>query len=1010
MTNLSTALTALRQDGYFATGWLAAFTGSIVLNATVSSTPTYPATSLAITVNSGSASNVKPGFLVRVETSTGSFKGTTRIRFSGVVSSTSLPIRELARDDIDIAATDVVKVYSIVPLSDKLTDQTADFKPDGLAYSDQGENPPPVACSGGHYAAHVDDGETFATVTFKGDASYTVDPDSAGTVAHLWTLPTGCAFASGSADTDANPTVEVDAGQYTIQHRVTDSSNSKAITQYVQVAVFDDTTEPLDIIIDSLQGDLENGWSATVQAFGDTTLASLPDGTLVALFVQEWNADAYQSFGSVFAGRSSIKLLGYLSRDSNRGSHDDDELRFEIVSPMMRMSSIPGYTKALERNASPDNWAKIKGLTAKRAMLQLFQFYTTIVEAGFDVVFDVTDYDYPLFYLQKTTPREQIRELADALDARLVCMRNGRFEIHTDPALIAEGSRSGITTNTLAKLTDIYSYEFSRAHFAEIELVEVRGFTSGTTPTSVSPLFSRYPGDAPGLGSQFPIVERKIAANQSNLNERAGRIGAKLNDVYQTAGGVAHRGFELTLTLPGQYDVFDWYKVYTQVDLDDDDNLRGVDLSALRYYVVGVSVDYSDKAPQVTLRLKVATNGFAGTTYVPPQADFPVYIDPGQYDPPLVPSLNPGGGVIPGGTGRIGIVTTDGLVILTTNFNTTSVQGSPTWATAGNLSSSTVQSAAQKVGTASTLFVVDNTKIYKVTGVGTSVSVATAHTFASSPSGVLRVIDTERADANWVMCISYDDSYGTKCAYSTDGGDTYTEVTITANNDGGTGQHQPTLRMSPFIAGTAYAVAFDGSGNPKWYKTTNYGATWATSTDFQEDITERLGVFIYRPYANQSYILYTKATNAPPYLYDLKRATSGANVDISPTYSGNTYGAASSSGTRSIACHDGDANKAIMIGRFSNTSTLVGMWRTRTLLSMGTGAGWELVLTPDSANAAPVGGVEIGGNGEDTYVYGTEYVGFAQFSTMGENEVGIDDRSGNIPSLTSGRAVRLFGY
>lgn len=551
-------------------------------------------------------------------------------------------------------------------LTDKLVEDEATFAPDGIAYSAQNTTISPIANSGGHWCGFVDDGQTYATVATYGAASFTVDPDSAGTIAHLWTLPTGVAFAGGSANTDASPTLEADVGYYVVTHTVTDSTNSATWTQYMLIRVYDANTAPVECVIESIDADETQGWSGRVRVFSSVSISSIPDRSLVAVFVQETIGGSTASYGNRISGRSHIKLLGYLVRDENEGDGQDDRLTFEIISPWARLQEIPGFGKVLERYSSTTGWRYIQGLTVKRAMLQILRWYTNWTEY-FDTIFQTfTDYDYPAFYVEKNTPLAQLQELADGTDARVTGDRTGAMLIGTRQELVALASRSSLTTTITLQDDDRITYRFSRDHFKTVDTLECRGFVSATSTASAAAIFSRYPG-IPGRGAAVTAIDRLIAASQSDLNSRCGLRGAAADGVYITAAGLAHRAVALELELPGAYDVFDPAYQEWLAFTGAAGNRRELDLSAYRFIVRGVNVTYADGTAKTTVRMTSETAAPAGQTHVPkaltgPSPDFGIEFPSFEF-----PNSGIGNFYLNSGTGRIALICKNGLA-RTTNF------------------------------------------------------------------------------------------------------------------------------------------------------------------------------------------------------------------------------------------------------------------------------------------------------------------------------------------------------
>ncbi len=627
MPDLSANRATMRKDGHSIDLYFTPLFGEQIWTGTVASTPAFPAKAISITGGSGTIADVKRGMRVTIETSGGLLKGETHIRAAGTISATVLPIRETSRGDIAIVTGDVVKVYNAIYLQDKLVSADASFSPDNLAYSAQNSTVPPIAISGGHFVGFVDSGQTYKTVVFAGSESYTVDADSGGTVTHSWVFPTATGATTSSS---ANPTFTLPVGYHIGSHTVTDSSNSAPWTQFVMGHVYDRANPPSECVITALDGSVDNGWSASVQVFGDATLDDIPDKCMGIVWSEETYAGTVQSFGNVIPSRSHIKAVGYLSRDTNHFDPVNSTIVFDLISPLARLQALPGYSKVMLNTASPDKWREIDDLSVKRALIVLLRYYTNLTEV-FDFLYDADEYAFPRFYLQKNTPAAQTIELADGVDARLVANRTGRFMVQKRQELTILADRSALTTTLTLELDDIIDYDFPRDHYRTVELIEARGFIADQTDPT--PIFARWPGLGPGQGTQSSISERLIAASQADLNRRAGLRGAALDGVFISANDKFHKTFDLRLILRGAYDVFDFYKEWVEVDIAGTTNLRGIDLSEYRYTFQGANINYDHStASAVTeLTLRAETAAPAGVKYsptVPPNSNTPDYTPP----------------------------------------------------------------------------------------------------------------------------------------------------------------------------------------------------------------------------------------------------------------------------------------------------------------------------------------------------------------------------------------------
>lgn len=606
---------------------------------------------ISITISgtdSGSYTNVRSGMKVEVKTASGKSKGFTRVRYGTFVTSAlGFKIREWDRGQVAFDTGDKFYVYDEIPISDKLVVAKKTFAPDNMDFATYGEFPYPMPCSGGHWAGW----DWMLPLPFEGDTSYTTDPDSGGSVTHDWDIPSGLTITTGTSSS-ANIEVDGTQGSYSIQHSVTDDDNSQTVIQDVYAIVHDDTHPPYDVLIESPQGNEEKGYSTKVTMMSVVPISVIPDGAHVILWKEEYMANSLHSYGQRIASRSHIIMDGIIRHEdgSMNGKDRAETLSFDVISPMARLEEIVGYSKAMIRNQTPDAWGDVKSLTTQRAATQIWQMYTNMSEAGYDFTFtdDYKIFNYPKYYIQKSNPVGQLREIADGVDARFVCDRSGHFECHTRPELIAITDRGSATVTMTLDEDDIASYEYSREHWRPVELLECRGFTDGTTDEAVSPVFSRWPGLAPGLGTDSPIVERLICDTQTDLNERCGRRGASADGIYTDANGAIQMSIELSLVLRGSYDVFEFYNEFIQVNVIT--RKRQIDFSTFLFVLQSTQIDYEGGTAKTTIKLRSATNGVSGETYIPPESltNIPTYPSPDTNfpttgTPPPAPPVFPNG-------------------------------------------------------------------------------------------------------------------------------------------------------------------------------------------------------------------------------------------------------------------------------------------------------------------------------------------------------------------------------
>lgn len=959
MPNQTSNMTALR--GRHRVGvYVSAMIGSVVLTGTVSATPASAnALNMAYTLVSGSAADVRPGMRVVVSNG-GLFKGFMSIRFAGTISSSNLPVREFSLGELIVESGDTITVYDDLVLTDKLVSADETFAPDHTAYVDQNSNPAPVAVSGGPWAGWLGADGTVE-VPFAGSGAYVTDPDSGGSLTHAWS----CASGTWDDATAANPTLTLSAaGSYVVFHAVTDVSNGKTETQLIRVRVHDDADPPYDCELANVEGDPQTGFRTSFKLYENVSLTVIPDGTPVIVWSEEWMDGTEQSYGAAVPSRSHIICTGFFRRDRSSGDASGDNIEFEVIAPIARLAELPGFSKALERNQTPDTWQEVKTLTVKRGLVKLLRDYTNALEM-FDLVFDgFDDADYVAFYLQKQNPYEQLRELADSRDARIICDRTGRFEVQGRLELSALADRGAITTTITLEDDDILEYEISREHNRTLETYRARGFTAGTDANVVQPAFARAPA-SPARGNVSATIEKLIVDDASDLYARCALRMAWDDSVYFDADGVQRHAPNVRLTLFGNYaQLFQFYREWVQ--LDGMVNLRGIDLSDFRFIVQRVSVDYAGMTATTTLELRAETHAPpeagvddtpAAETYVPP--DLPISFPPiVSTTPPLYGS---GLGV---NTGTIAVFdSTNGKVHITTEFEVILAGLNPAFTgyalgLTGTLAGFVVRADSPKYLNGSGAvngYVASVSQVRAISDIFGARTLSTAYSYAAGAAVQPHQVQlqAERGNPSWALVSVYNDTGGVNAYLTIDGGSAWSaESSLPAFYDSllpqNAGVWKSGLWMNPNGQGEALVSAFTATGTAPggdFWRTNDYGATWTKVVSAGYDTGDWLAGYIVKP-LNRSDVVFhgfmvNNAGTGYGYYY---RIIGSSAVDITPSYGGGDYGVPFFSfAQRSISIADDDPNAAVVIG-YNRASGKYGVFQTFNALAAA--PVWNVIVVP----------------------------------------------------------------
>lgn len=906
MPSLTSQATTFRAGNYAYTGYLATVPQTQVCVATVDSTPTFPAMSLTITVTTGDIADVARGMTVRVASSGGTFKGLLRVASTGTLNATTLPINEVAAGTVNIAATDVLTIVSEWRIWDQLVSATAALNKDSrLSYAAQLSDPPPVANAGG---AAVGWGAT-ASIAFDASTSYAVDPDNTSGLTYAWDFGDGTPSTSSSA----TPTVSFPAGFRWVELTVTDTDNSAATVKRVPVWVYDNSTlSPAPVLMTTLEGDARMGWRASFELV-DTSAAvsTLPDGALVVYVERETYAGTEASYGSNVSGRSNIKFVGYLIRDTISIEPDNDTVRFDAVGPLGILEQTPALTQLMISAATPANWQEVKTLTVQRALWYLWHWQTTV-----GTLFDTLAINggslgnlslLRIAVTDVSSAAGQLRDLATATNLLVSADRLGRLTFVREFDYLDSSDRTSRTKTYDLTTADALSVELTREHRGTTKFVRGEGLT-----TAGAAVFTNAPGNAPSpLGTASETFSRQIVSGQADLNTRTGLHFARVNSLYN--GQFVPRGVQVAL--PDGYDVFDpAYGEAVTLTLAASTNKRGVSFdTGTRWTIPHVSINHDADMGTKTVRLTLdhETTGVAGVTYIPPVAadiglnipsfDFS-YEFPGFY---LDVDTSRGTPVI----GTLAIFGTNNYLYTTGDFGTPSASGGPTWAGTdltglanwdGTIIQFVVDAYSPKYvggGSAVNGWILTTTSILRITDIFGTPALALRHTFAVTPTAA-RHISATRGTQNHVVAASNYVNNGTYpgvyVTYTTDDS-TYTEVEVTAHYNTQPRSDVPWVHISERESGVVYVPAYTNTNSfnssvVELHKSSDYGATWAVSSGNLSFTTQYVLPRIFMPFSiGTANIMYRGDVRRSGIndVYSMYRVTGSTNTDITPSTGGH---------------------------------------------------------------------------------------------------------------------------
>lgn len=570
--------------------------------------PSYPARQVSYTLTSGSISDVKQDMTVNFYSSGGTRKATLRVASGQSITSTVLPVAEFASGVYNVAIGDTFKVIQTWSIFDRLIGATATLPKDSRIAVGTNTSAPPAVCNSGGLYAGFD-----TTVSFNGSTSFRVNP-SAGSLTHSWDSIDG----SPSTSSSANPTFVFPVGERWISHTITDSASGKTTTQFIWVRVHDrDTDPPMRVQMDSLSGNVNEGWRATFKLpYGsEGNITNLPDGALVVYHEIEHRNGSTGSYGSKVSGRSHIKGVFYLVSDSIHIDPENSEITFEAVSPLAILDQTPALPQLMINKASPISWQELKSLSTQKMFVYLSYWHSTLQDT-FDFVWnDGLDLSYTRIAVEGMSIGEQLRDIANSLNLQVTCDRLGRILFTRDPNFLSLTDRATRTITYDLTTADIMNIELTRQHRGAVKQIRGEGITS-----SNAPVFTNSPGNAPApFGTASDTLSKQIVTNQADLNRRTGLAFARANALYN--GLFVPKGVRLQLT--DSFDIFEpGYREFITLTLAANSNTRGVGFDDTERWTVEqveITFDPVRGTKDYYLVIDHETYGVDGITYIPPQ-------------------------------------------------------------------------------------------------------------------------------------------------------------------------------------------------------------------------------------------------------------------------------------------------------------------------------------------------------------------------------------------------------
>jgi hypothetical protein len=547
-------LTAL-ADGHAARWYLAAVANTVIATATVSA---FSDDGLTITVTGTSAGWSGVNADMTFEVSNGSTsRGVYRIRWKGADATHLYPMELSLADPGAIAQTirtagisagDTITVYrrrdfwSVIPRIDAAA---------GTIYEDGDEtvtsdntHPGPVInitiagadgrISYGDFAAFVDSGQTYATITFT--VTPVLWPTSSSVSSYAWTAPTAWGSPTAGSISSASVTYRVPVGGQTNYELICAVFDDilQARVGYRNVWVFDRASNaPISIAaLDSLEL-TEQGARASL-TLNDNTLASIPQkGNKVLLF-----HDA--TFNGSVVPSAWTSVSGWVTHLSEQTDTGLRSASIDIDGPAGMLTKLGAYSQYVTAiNSTPQNaqeiWASLASMDYQTFWLASLRGQNTVATHNWSALGLIyTSQDLPVWKLDATGNLfSQMQTIALTRQCSFGFNPDGEAMVKKIPGLVAYADRGSDVIKRGTLTPSIYSkVTFGKDPRPKVRRDRGEAFTWDGSATQPMPLLADAPGNAPGQGTGDDRLQSQIVDSQSEHDQVTGDDFAMKNNPY----------------------------------------------------------------------------------------------------------------------------------------------------------------------------------------------------------------------------------------------------------------------------------------------------------------------------------------------------------------------------------------------------------------------------------------------------------------------------------------------
>jgi hypothetical protein len=588
--------------------------------------------------------------------------------------------------ELTIADSAVIKVYKERKVFAKIpyiSPNGTQYK-DQLAYTTDAAAQPPVANAGADILIIVPDDETEATIPLNalGDVPSFAVRNGATLSSYLWDLDDG-AVATGAL-TDAAFTATFPLGERYVSLRVTDSNGITHTAYKFVVIATKAMCTPVKIAEEVIRPSGVS-WRFTVNS--DELPSGIREGTKV-LYTQhdDYNLDQIDVRFSGWLGTETFNLKS--------AEKQQREIAITCYDIAERARQVYGFPLTVEIASGTSGWYRMPNANIDRLTHHYFQWHSNILNlADFSYSGQGATYPLPRFTTDGATIWEQGDRLARAIGYTLTCNTKGQIRVKGDPIILPTAAQAALyslptqrTSVTVTELTADDYGEFDIEAALPPRTYWLRGSAVVAGITNINAVKAAAPSKTPGQGYSSVEETEMLVVNQAELNARlANRYAARVNprvggvslDMVKTRHVFEPADMEwVNVVFPDYvrakypYLLADGnrFLIREMVNRYDLEKVRKNTTLTLEMEVEGVvnsDMTVIDPPPPITNPNHPTTTGSIWN-------DFYVPVEPEELPMMTIHGLPPA-------SQNLLAVLTDGTIAVTSDFDTPSYLGGPTW-------------------------------------------------------------------------------------------------------------------------------------------------------------------------------------------------------------------------------------------------------------------------------------------------------------------------------------------